>query len=107
SSVMSLRRTTSWMYSCGIMVSSLLSQRYCTVKSFALLQPSGTSVSFLQNVPLLRHKEFLKQADGELVAHARDVVGDGAVDPLVKGDLHVKGRHQRRVRAQPLVQFTD
>ena len=36
----------------------------------------------LQNLPLLRNEQFLKQARGELVAHAADVVGHGPVPAL-------------------------
>ena len=54
----------------------------------------------LQNLPLLRNEQFLKQARGELVAHAADVVGHGTVHALIVGDLHVKVRHQGRFVAQ-------
>ena len=60
-----------------------------------------------QNLPLLRNEQFLKQARGELVAHAADVVGHGTVHTLIVGDLHVKVRHQGRFVAQAGVQLAD
>src|SRR5699024_6572559 len=82
---MSLRRTSSSTYSCGIIPVNFPASWYFSA-AFAARPGS-------QHVPPPGHIVFLKGADSKLVAHPADVVGDGTVVPLLLRDPLVEGGH--------------
>src|SRR5699024_12329471 len=81
-STTSLRRTSSSLYSCGIIPVNFLASS-CS--------RAGAPLHASQDVPPPGHIVFFKGADGKLVAHPADIVSDGPVvslllrDPLVEG----------------------
>jgi len=58
-------------------------------------------------VPFLGHEQFFKGADGKLVAHTADIIGDGALPPLLIGQLHIKVRHPVHMGQVVFVQLRD
>ena len=59
----------------------------------------------LKDVPFLGHEQFFKGADGKLVAHTADVVGDGAFPSLLIGQLHIKVGHLIHMHSLLTLQF--